>query len=117
MSDAPQQSGNANGQAGPKILVIGSVNMDLVLRIASIPQPGQTVAGHSFATVPGGKGANQAVAAARCGGQVSMIARVGNDDFGQRLLLGLKGNGVDVSPIMVCEGVSTGLAMRFIRFV
>lgn len=111
MNDAPQRSGNTNAQDGPKILVIGSVNMDLVLRTATIPQPGQTVAGHSFATIPGGKGANQAVAAAKCGGRVSMIGRVGNDDFGQRLLLGLKGNGVDISPIMVSEGVNTGLAM------
>ena len=98
-------------QDSPNIVVIGSINMDLVLRTRSIPQPGQTVAGHSFATIPGGKGANQAVAAARCGGRVSMIGRVGNDDFGQRLLLGLQVNGVEVAPIMVSEGVSTGVAM------
>jgi ribokinase len=95
----------------PNILVIGSINMDLVLRTPTIPQPGQTVSGHSFATVPGGKGANQAVAAARCGANVSMIAKVGNDDFGNRLLLGLKAHGIDTSPIMVAEGVSTGIAM------
>jgi ribokinase len=94
----------------PRVLVVGSINMDLVIRVASIPQPGQTIAGRSFSTLPGGKGANQAVAAARCGGQVSMIGRVGNDDFGQRLLVGLKGYGVNVAGIMVSEGVSTGVA-------
>ncbi len=100
-----------NPANSPHIIVIGSVNMDLVLRTPTIPQPGQTVTGHSFATLPGGKGANQAVAASRCGGRVSMIGRIGNDDFGQRLLLGLKAHGVDTSPIVACEGVSTGIAM------
>ncbi|KPK72291.1 MAG: hypothetical protein AMJ79_15805 [Phycisphaerae bacterium SM23_30] len=84
--------------------------MDLVIRAAAIPGPGQTIAGHNFSTMPGGKGANQAVAAARCGGRVSMIGRVGNDDFGQRLLLGLKANGVDTEGVMFSEGVSTGVA-------
>lgn len=95
----------------PRIVVIGSINMDLVVRTRTIPQPGETVSGHSFSTIPGGKGANQAVAAARAGGNVAMIGRVGNDDFGQRLLCNLQGNGVDVSAIMVTEGVSTGVAM------
>ena len=92
------------------IVVVGSINMDLVIRASAIPGPGQTIAGHNFSTIPGGKGANQAVAAARCGGRVSMIGRVGNDDFGQRLLVGLKANGVDTSAVMVSEGVSTGVA-------
>ena len=94
----------------PRIVVVGSINMDLVIRAAAIPGPGQTISGHNFSTVPGGKGANQAVAAARCGGQVSLIGRVSNDDFGQRLMLGLKANGVDISSVMVCEGVSSGVA-------
>jgi len=109
-SAGPNQEGPAISE-DPVIVVIGSLNMDLIARAGSIPTPGQTVAGHGFATLPGGKGANQAVAAARAGGRVSMIGRIGNDDFGQRLLLGLKGNGVDVSNILVSEGVSTGVAM------
>lgn len=100
-----------DGGKRPKIVVVGSVNMDLVVRTRTIPQPGETVSGHSFSTIPGGKGANQAVAAARAGGNVSMIGRVGNDDFGQRLLCNLRGNGVNVSAIMISEGVSTGTAM------
>ncbi|MCP4713218.1 MAG: ribokinase [Planctomycetes bacterium] len=99
-----------NRPESPRIVIVGSINMDLVIRAAAIPGPGQTIAGHNFSTMPGGKGANQAVAAARCGGQVNIIGRVGNDDFGQRLTLGLKANGVDTTSVMVCEGVSTGVA-------
>lgn len=105
-----EAAGHPETAGKPRVLVVGSINMDLVIRAASIPQPGQTIAGRSFSTLPGGKGANQAVAAARCGGQVSMIGRVGNDDFGQRLLVGLRGYGVDVSGVMISEGVSTGVA-------
>jgi len=92
----------------PHVVVIGSISMDLVVRTTAVPAAGETVSGHSFASVPGGKGATQAIAAARCQGKVSMIGRVGNDDFGQRLLLGLSANGVDTSGIMVSEGISTG---------
>ncbi len=98
-------------QDAKKIVVIGSINMDLVVRTKQMPIPGQTVAGNKFATIPGGKGANQAIAAAHCNEQVTMVARVGNDDFGERLLLGLKANGVNTSKIMVTEGVATGVAM------
>lgn len=95
----------------PQIVVIGSITMDLVVRASIIPQAGQTITGHSFATIPSGKGANQAVAAARAGANVSIIGRVGNDDFGQRLLCNLRGHGVDISSVMITEGVSTGIAM------
>ena len=102
----------ASGESTPtKVVVIGSINMDMVIRTSAIPAPGETVVGNSFATIPGGKGANQAVAAARCGAQVSMIGRVGNDDMGERLLLGLQANGVDTRAIMVSESVSTGIAI------
>jgi ribokinase len=84
--------------------------MDLVVRAPIIPGPGQTIAGQNFSTIPGGKGANQAVAAARCGARVSMIGRIGNDDFGQRLLLGLKANNINTTAVMVSEGISTGTA-------
>lgn len=95
----------------PHILVVGSLNMDLVLRCEQMPRPGQTVSGHSFSTIPGGKGANQAVAAANCGTQVTMIGRVGSDDFGQRLIMGLDHHAVYTDAIMVSEGVPTGTAM------
>ena len=67
----------------PKILVVGSVNMDLVVRAGAIPIGGETVLGSDFVTSPGGKGANQAVSAARLGADVRMIGRVGDDAFGQ----------------------------------
>lgn len=92
----------------PHVIIIGSISMDLVVRTSAVPAAGETVTGHNFATFAGGKGATQAVAAARCQAKVSMIGRVGNDDFGQRLRLGLTANGVETSGIMVSEGVSTG---------
>jgi ribokinase len=98
----------------PHIVVIGSINMDLVCRTRSIPRPGETLLGSSFVTIPGGKGANQAVAAAKLalpGTKVYMIGRVGNDDFGQRLLNGLVQHGVDTSHVTVTENESSGVAM------
>ncbi len=73
----------------PRIAVLGSINMDLVVRCAALPRPGETVTGCSAAEICGGKGANQAVAAARAGGVVSMIGRVGSDGFGAHLLVNL----------------------------
>lgn len=99
--------------AGP-IVVIGSINMDLVCRTPRIPLPGQTVLGNDFATIAGGKGANQAVAAARLakdGTKVHMIGRVGSDDFGERLLNGLVQHGVDTKYVTLTETVSSGVAM------
>ncbi|MCB0242357.1 MAG: ribokinase, partial [Anaerolineae bacterium] len=69
-----------------RIVVVGSFNMDLVVRLPVIPKPGETLLGGVFATYPGGKGSNQAVAAARLGGEVTMIGRVGADAFGDQLL-------------------------------
>ena len=69
-----------------KIVVVGSFNMDLVVRMPAIPRPGETLLGGVFATFPGGKGANQAVAAARLGGEVTMVGQVGTDAFGDQLL-------------------------------
>ncbi len=92
----------------PHVVVIGSISMDLIVRTSKVPDAGETVTGHNFTSVAGGKGATQAIAAARSGARVSMIGRVGNDDFGQRLRLGLTANGVDTSGIMVSEGISTG---------
>ena len=93
------------------ILVVGSINMDLVVRTAQLPAPGQTVLGRNFTTAHGGKGANQAVAAARLGGQVRMIGCLGADSFGQTLREGLENEGVDVEHVMQTEEAPTGTAM------
>ena len=95
---------------GP-IVVIGSVNMDLVCRTPRMPAPGETILGSAFSTIPGGKGANQAVAAAKLGGDVHFVGRVGDDDFGDRLLNGLRQHRVDVRNVTVTEGASSGCAV------
>jgi ribokinase len=78
------------------ILVVGSSNTDMTIRVARIPKPGETVLGGSFAMAPGGKGANQAVAAARAGGRVTFLARVGNDLFGEQAIRNFQAEGIDV---------------------
>ncbi|WP_035984410.1 ribokinase [Leptolyngbya sp. KIOST-1] len=92
------------------IHVFGSLNMDLVCRAPRLPQPGETVLGTDFATLPGGKGANQAVAAARLGAATAMVGRVGDDAFGRQLLQELQGAGVDASGVAAAAGVPTGVA-------
>ena len=93
----------------PNILVIGSLNADLVLRTPRFPQPGETISGEDLQVIPGGKGANQAVAAARLGANVSMLGRVGKDSFGDFLLDNLKTNHVDTTLIQR-DDASTGTA-------
>jgi len=93
------------------IVVVGSLNMDLVVRLPKIPRPGETLLGGIFNTYPGGKGANQAVAASRLGGQVTMIGCVGNDSFGRELIDNLSREGVDSTHILVQPNVSTGVAL------
>ena len=93
------------------VLVIGSLNMDLVAQVDRLPRAGETLLGQSFATVPGGKGANQAVAAARLGGQVAMIGCVGADAYGQALRQALADEGIDCQGVRVAEDVATGIAM------
>ncbi len=95
----------------PAIVVLGSINMDLVAIAPALPQPGQTVLGESFATLPGGKGANQAVAAARLGADVRMIGRVGDDAFGPLLLASLEASGVNVEDVTTTPGTSSGIAV------
>jgi len=94
-----------------KILVVGSLNMDLVVRVPHTPMPGETVLGGDFETFPGGKGANQAVAAARMGGDVTMVGRVGNDDFGDTLIECLVNNKVKTTYVIKDAEASTGIAM------
>lgn len=84
--------------------------MDLVVRAGNMPIPGETVLGDDFTTSPGGKGANQAVAAQRLGGAVTMIGRVGNDAFGEQLKTGLADEGIDVAHVEITESVPTGVA-------
>lgn len=88
------------------IVVLGSTNMDLVAYVPRAPARGETVTGREFRTVPGGKGANQAVAAARAGAEVSMIGAVGADDFGTRLRSALDHSGVDTDLLRTVEGPS-----------
>ncbi|ANY72006.1 ribokinase [Paenibacillus ihbetae] len=93
-----------------KITVIGSASMDLVVTSATRPGAGETVLGDSFKTVPGGKGANQAVAAARLGAEVTMIGRVGDDSFGQVILNNLKGNGIVADYVEPVTDMESGTA-------
>lgn len=94
----------------PKALVFGSMNMDLSICCARIPAAGETIDGDSFITNPGGKGANQAVAASRMGAPVTMVAAVGDDTFGSVLLGCLDGAGIDVSAVRTVTEVPTGTA-------
>jgi ribokinase len=93
----------------PRIVVVGSVNLDLVVRVERLPEPGETVGGGSFARVPGGKGANQAVACARLGGDVTMIAAVGRDPTSEDALAGLRGAGVTL--LLTESDEHTGVAL------
>ncbi|MFB7777231.1 ribokinase [Streptomyces bauhiniae] len=88
------------------IVVLGSTNMDLVTYVARAPQRGETVTGREFHTIPGGKGANQAMAAARAGATVSLIGAVGNDAYGVRLRDNLEHSGVDTDFLRTVEGAS-----------
>jgi len=92
------------------VCVVGSVNMDLVVKAARLPRVGETVSGGTFSMFPGGKGANQAVAAARLGAHVTMVGRVGQDAFGRRLVDGLRREGIDVSRVCADEHAATGVA-------
>jgi ribokinase len=94
-----------------KIVVVGSVNMDLVVRAAHMPIPGETILGSDFRTIPGGKGANQAVAAARLGAEVALIGRVGVDAFGHTLMENLIAESIDVSNVASDARASSGVAM------
>ena len=99
------------------IVVIGSINMDLVLRVPRMPLPGETLTGGAFRTIPGGKGANQAVACARMSGkveaggqQVAMVACVGDDEFGATLRAALVSDGIIDSHVTTMPGVASGIA-------
>lgn len=95
------------------IVIVGSITMDLVTRTPRIPAIGQTLIGTGFETTPGGKGANQAVAASRLGSRVAMVAKVGDDNFGPQLLENLKRAGVETAAMAQTKG-SSGLAPMFV---
>ena len=95
----------------PKILVVGSLNMDLTASARRVPNSGETVIGMKFQTAPGGKGLNQAVQCARLGAAVTMVGKVGRDDFGKALLSVARESGVDVSRVLTDDAESTGVAM------
>lgn len=93
-----------------KIAVIGSSNTDMVIKTGRLPAPGETVLGGQFLMNPGGKGANQAVAAARLGGDVVFVAKVGDDIFGQEAVEGFKGEGINTDYIVVDPDNPSGVA-------
>jgi ribokinase len=95
----------------PSVTVVGSLNMDLIVRSPRIPQPGETIIGSGFHTAPGGKGANQAVAAARLGAQVTMVGCVGEDAFASTLLGNLNADGVDHTYVIHDPDSATGVAL------
>jgi len=94
-----------------KIVVVGSSNTDLIIKVPEIPRPGETLLGGEFMTFPGGKGANQAVAAARAGGDVIFIASVGDDPYGEEAIKGYRMDNINIENIKVCKGVPSGIAM------
>jgi ribokinase len=95
----------------PQVTVLGSLNMDISVTVPALPGPGATVLGSAARFTPGGKGANQAVAAARLGAGVRMVGCVGDDDFGRRLLAALRAEGIDADAVRTLTSVPTGLAM------
>ncbi len=97
-----------------KIVVVGSSNTDMILQMEHIPRPGETVLGGVFSMAAGGKGANQAVAAARAGGDVTLLARVGDDLFGRQAVKGFRRDGIDVQHVIVDDETASGVALIFV---
>ena len=95
----------------PAIAVVGSLNMDLVVQVPRFPGSGETLARHDFHTIPGGKGANQAVAASRQGADVTMIGRVGADGFGETLRSNLMQDGINIRHVITDPDAPTGVAL------
>lgn len=96
------------------ILIIGSSNTDMVIRVSELPRPGQTVAGDDFQVFGGGKGANQAIAARRAGAAVKFIAAIGDDDFGKSSLETFAAEGIETSSIQVVADTPSGVALIFV---
>lgn len=98
----------------PRLVVIGSSNTDMILQLPRIPRPGETILGGAFQTAPGGKGANQAVAAARAGGDVALLACVGDDVFGREALAGFAADGIDCEHVVIDATAPSGVAQIFV---
>ena len=105
----PAPIGSYDGAVAPRVTVVGSINLDLVVQVERLPKRGETVGGGAFARVPGGKGANQAVACARLGAEVTMVAAVGRDPFAAEALEALREAGVTLVLDEVDE--PTGVAL------
>jgi len=101
---------NAQGN----IVVAGSTNMDMIIQVDHIPKPGETVLGGEFSQAHGGKGANQAVAVARAGGEVTFITAVGDDQYGQQFLDGFREEGINTEYVFAIENVASGIALIFV---
>ncbi|CAN7602569.1 ribokinase [Variovorax paradoxus] len=114
MSSTPSSS-SSSAASPPRIVVLGSLNMDIVLRVPHAPAAGETLLGHSIAHIPGGKGANQAVSCAREGGRVGMIGCVGNDAHGQALRDALGRDGIDTAALRTSPGEPTGTALILVE--
>jgi ribokinase len=96
------------------IVVVGSSNTDMIIKVPRIPKPGETILGGKFTTAAGGKGANQAVAAARAGGKVTFIARVGDDLFGNQAIEGFKQDNINVENIKKDVNEPSGVALIYV---
>ncbi|MBP1659752.1 MAG: ribokinase [Candidatus Aminicenantes bacterium] len=94
-----------------RVLVVGSSNTDMVIRVPHIPRPGETVLGTDLTMAGGGKGANQAVAAARAGGRVTLVARVGDDVFGGQAVAAFAADGLETRFVLRTPGISSGVAL------
>ena len=97
------------------LVVLGSINADHILNLESFPTPGETVTGNQYQVAFGGKGANQAVAAGRSGAKIAFIACTGDDDTGERVRKQLASDNIDIAPVSVVEGDSTGVALIFVN--
>ena len=97
------------------ILVVGSSNTDMVIRVPELPKPGQTITGGEFQVFGGGKGANQAIAARRAGAKVVFIASVGDDDFGKAAIASIRGEGIETTAIEVDYNAPSGVALIFVN--
>ena len=97
-----------------KIIVLGSSNTDMIVKVPRIPAPGETILGGKFVQAAGGKGANQAVAAARSGGDVTFIANTGDDNFGKEAIEGFKKEGINTEYIFVDKKTPSGVALIFV---
>lgn len=97
-----------------RVIVVGSSNTDMTVRLPALPAPGETVLGGAFAISPGGKGANQAVAARRAGADVVFVSAVGDDDLGRRAIEVYRSEGIDVSRVRTIEGIASGVALIYV---